>query len=149
MRIFVDADACPKPVKELLYKTAIRSNIELILVANQYMHTPISKLIKSIVVGKGFDVADNKIVEEINSGDIVITADIPLADLVVTKGGIALNPRGKIYTPENMKQQLATRNLMSDLRDNLIITGGPRPFNKDDLHNLANQLDRLLAKGKN
>ncbi len=145
MRIFIDADACPKPIKEILYRAAIRTNTELILVANQYMQTPNSTLIKKIQVASGFDEADKRIVEEINAGDIVITADIPLADLITQKGGIALNPRGRLYTPDNIKQQLATRNLMEQLRDNQMISGGPKTFNKLDCQALANQLDKLLA----
>lgn len=145
MRIFVDADACPKAIKELLYKAAIRTNTELILVANTYLITPISSLIKVIKVDKGFDVADVRIVEEINKGDLVITADIPLADFVTVKGGIAINPRGKLYTPDNIKLQLATRNLMSELRDNQVIRGGPGALNKLNIQAFANQLDKILA----
>lgn len=145
MRIFVDADACPKVIKEILYKAAIRTTTELILVANTYLFTPISKLIKVIKVDKGFDVADERIVKEINANDIVITADIPLADFSVQKGAIAINPRGKLYTAENIKQQLATRNLMTELRDNQIIRGGPGAFTKQDVQAFANQLDKLLA----
>jgi uncharacterized protein YaiI (UPF0178 family) len=102
MRIFIDADACPKPIKEILYKAAIRTNTELILVANQYMQIPKSPLIKIIQVANGFDVADNRIVDEINPGDIVITSDIPLASFVIDKDGIALNPRGRLYTSNNL-----------------------------------------------
>lgn len=145
MRIYIDADACPKVIKEILYKAAIRTNTELILVANTYLFTPISKLIKVIKVDKGFDVADARIVEEINAGDIVITADIPLADFSVGKGAIAINPRGKVYTSENIKHQLATRNLMTELRDNQIIRGGPASFTKQDIQSFANCLDKLLA----
>lgn len=145
MRIFVDADACPKAIKEILYKAAIRTGTQLILVANQYLITPISPLIKVLKVDKGFDVADAKIVDEINPGDLVITSDVPLADFVTTKGGIAINPRGKLYTPDNIKQALATRNLMSELRDNQIIHGGPGVLNKLNIQAFANQLDRILA----
>ena len=145
MRIFVDADACPKLVKEILYKAAIRTKTELILVANQFLQTPPSPLIRVIQVSSGFDVADRRIVDETNPGDIVITADIPLADLVITKGGIAINPRGQLYTHENIKGKLATRDLMEHLRDNQMISGGPGTFTKLDGHALANQLDRLLT----
>ena len=148
MRIFVDADACPRIVKEILFRAAIRTETELILVANQFLQTPISKFIKSIKVSSGFDEADNKIAEEVEAGDLVITADIPLADAVVQKNAIALNPRGQIYTPENMKQQLAMRNLMSQLRDNQVVSGGPAPFNKFDSQALANALDKFLHKRK-
>jgi uncharacterized protein YaiI (UPF0178 family) len=145
MRIFIDADACPKPIKEILYKAAIRTNTELILVANQYMQIPKSPLIKIIQVANGFDVADNRIVDEINPGDIVITSDIPLASFVIDKDGIALNPRGRLYTKDNIKQQLATRNLMEQLRDNQMISGGPKTFAREDSQAFANQLDKLLA----
>lgn len=145
MRIFVDADACPKAIKEILYKAAIRTNTQLILVANQYLMTPISPLIKVIKVDKGFDVADVRIVAEIDKGDLVITADIPLADFVTIKGGVAINPRGKLYTPDNIKEQLATRNLMSELRDNQMIHGGPPALNKLNIQTFAGTLDRLLT----
>ncbi len=146
MRIFVDADACPKLVKEILYRAAERTQTELILVANQYLKTPPSKLIRVIQVSSGFDVADNRIVEEIEAGDLAITADIPLADQITDKGGIAINPRGRLYTKDNIKQQLATRDLMEHLRDSQMVSGGPPSFTKLDGQALANQLDRLLAK---
>ena len=148
MRIFVDADACPKLVKEILYRAAERTQTELILVANQYLKTPPSKLIRVIQVSSGFDVADNRIVEEIEIGDIAITADIPLADQITDKGGIAINPRGRLYTKDNIKQQLATRDLMEHLRDSQMVSGGPPSFTKLDGQALANQLDRLLATKK-
>lgn len=146
MRIFIDADACPKPIKEILFRASTSTNTELVLVANQYMKTPPSKLIKTITVSSGFDEADKRIVEEVSAGDIVITSDIPLADLVTNKGGIALNPRGTLYTKDNIKHQLAMRNLMEHLRDSQLISGGPKPFSKQDCQQLANQLDKLLAK---
>ena len=145
MRIFVDADACPRLIKEVLYKAVLRTNTELILVANQYLTHPLSPLIRVIKVASGFDVADNKIVDEINADDLVITADIPLANLVVQKAAIAINPRGKLYTADNITQQLAVRNLMSELRDNQVIHGGPRAFGKLDVQAFANTLDRILA----
>ncbi len=146
MRIFIDADACPKPIKELLFKAAMRTNTELILVANQYIPIPNSPLIKIIQVAKIFDEADNKIVEMINANDIVITADIPLASNVIDKNGIALNPRGRLYTKDSIKHQLAMRNLMEQLRNDQLISGGPKTFAKDDSQAFANQLDKLLAK---
>lgn len=146
MRIFVDADACPKLVKEILYRAAERTQTELILVANQYLQTPPSKLIRVIQVSSGFDVADNRIVEEIEAGDIAITADVPLADQITDKGAIAINPRGRLYTKDNIKQQLATRDLMEHLRDSQMVSGGPPSFTKLDGQALANQLDRLLAR---
>jgi len=146
MRIFIDEDACPKPIKEILYRAAIRTQTELILVANQHLKIPASPLIRIIQVSSGFDEADKRIVDELNAGDLVITADIPLASLVIEKGGLALNPRGRLYTPDTIKQQLAVRNLMEQLRDNQQISGGPPSFNKLDSQVLANQLDKLLAK---
>ena len=146
MRIFIDADACPRPIKEILYRAAIRTQTELILVANQYLKIPLSPLIKLIQVASGFDAADRRIADELHAGDLVITADIPLADIVIDKGGIALNPRGRLYTKDTIKQQLAVRNLMEHLRDNQMVSGGPSTFNKQDCQELANQLDKLLAK---
>lgn len=145
MRIFVDADACPNPIKEILYRAAIRTNTQLILVANQYLKVPASALIKTIQVSSGFDEADQRIANDLVAGDIVITADIPLANIVVERGGIALNPRGRLYTKDNIGQQLAMRNLMEQLRENHSISGGPLAFSKLDCQALANQLDRLLA----
>lgn len=146
MRIFIDADACPKAVKEILYRASVRTSTELILVANRYIQTPVSPLIKVITVSAGFDEADKRIAEMVESNDLVITADIPLADIVVDKNAFALNPRGTLYTKDTIKRQLATRNLMEQLRDNQMISGGPPAFNKSDSEALANQLDRILAK---
>jgi hypothetical protein len=146
MRIFIDADACPKPIKEILFKAAIRTNTELILVANQYIPIPSSPLIRIIQVAKIFDEADNKIVEMINAKDIVVTADIPLASNVIDKDAIALNPRGRLYTKDSIKHQLAMRNLMEQLRNDQLISGGPKSFSKDNTQAFANQLDKLLAK---
>ena len=146
MRLFIDADACPKPIKEILFKAAIRTNTELILVANQYIPIPSSALIRIIQVAKIFDEADNKIVEMIEANDIVVTADIPLASNVIDKDAIALNPRGRLYTKDSIKHQLAMRNLMEQLRNDQLISGGPKSFSKDDTQAFANQLDKLLAK---
>ena len=146
MRIYIDADACPKQIKEILFKAAIRTNTELILVANQYIPIPSSPLIRIIQVAKIFDEADNKIVEIINAKDIVVTSDIPLASNVIDKDAIALNPRGRLYTKDSIKHQLAMRNLMEQLRNDQLISGGPKSFSKDDTQAFANQLDKLLAK---
>lgn len=148
MRIFVDADACPKVIKELLYKVALRTKTELILVANHFFITPISPLIQKVQVAAGFDEADNYIALHITNKDLVITADIPLADIVVGKGALALNPRGQLYTVENIKQQLATRNLLTQLRDSQLISGGPATFSKANQERLANQLDKILTNSK-
>lgn len=145
MRIFVDADACPKPIKDILFRVADRTNTELILVANHYFQIPKSPLIKIVLVNSGFDEADKKIATEVKTGDLVITADIPLANIVIEKGCIALNPRGTLYTKETIKLALATRDLMTILRDNQIITGGgPPKLNNKDQQLLANQLDKIL-----
>ncbi len=146
MRIWVDADACPKAIKEILFRAAKRMAVTVTLVANQSMTIPVSPHIKKIIVSSGFDVADKRIVEEMAPGDLVITADIPLADAVISKNGIALNPRGELYTVENIKHRLAMRNLMGDLRDSGLISGGPNQFSPKELMLFANQLDRLLNK---
>ncbi|MFN8769379.1 MAG: YaiI/YqxD family protein [Neisseriaceae bacterium] len=148
MRIFVDADACPKDIKEILFRAAKRTNTELILVSNHYSQIPVSSLIKIVLVNAGLDEADKKIAEEVKSNDLVVTADIPLADIVVGMGCIALNPRGKLYTKETIKLALATRDLMTTLRDNQIIFGGPAKLNKNDQQAFANQLDKILRKQK-
>jgi uncharacterized protein YaiI (UPF0178 family) len=146
MQIWVDADACPKIIKEILFRAANRTSIRTIFVANQPMTTPPSPYIKKLVVGAGFDIADKRIVNDMSPGDLVITADIPLADAVVEKGGIALNPRGELYTVDNIKHRLAMRNLMSGLRDGGVITGGPEKLSQKASMEFAKQLDRLLAK---
>jgi uncharacterized protein YaiI (UPF0178 family) len=146
MKIYVDADACPNQIKELLYKASQRTKLELILVSNQYLHTPASALIKTVRVGHGFDVADNYIVDNLVQADIVITADIPLASSVIEKNAIAINPRGELYTKENIKQRLLMRNIMSDLRDSGVQTGGPKSLHQRDIRAFANTLDGLLAK---
>ena len=146
MRIWVDADACPKVIKEILFRAAERLNIELTLVANAALRVPPSRFIKTLQVERGFDVADNRIVELVEKNDLVITADIPLAAVVVEKGGHALNPRGELYTPDNIKERLAMRNLMDELRSSGQITGGPPAISNSDRMAFANALDRLLVK---
>jgi uncharacterized protein YaiI (UPF0178 family) len=146
MRIWVDADACPLAIKEILYRAAERAEIELTLVANQPLATPRSRFIRTVQVPKGFDVADNRIAQEVSSGDLVVTADIPLAAEVIAKGGHALNPRGELYSPENIRERLAMRNFMDELRSAGVDTGGPAPLGQADRQAFANQLDRLLAK---
>ena len=116
MQIWVDADACPRVIKDILYRAADRKKVQLTLVANQPMHTPTSPYISSMVVGAGFDVADDKIVELLNPGDLVITADIPLAAAAIKKDGHALNPRGEFYTEDNIHERLAVRNMRDELR---------------------------------
>lgn len=145
MHIWVDADACPGVIKEILYRVAQRTQVPLTLVANQYLKTPPYPSIRSIQVPKGFDVADNHIVEQAQPGDLVITADIPLAAAVIDKGALALNPRGELYSKENIRQTLDMRNFMDVLRSSGVETGGPPAFSQADRQNFANQLDRLLA----
>ncbi len=146
MQIWVDADACPRVIKEILFRAAERAQVVLTLVANQPLYTPASPLIKSIRVPGGFDVADNRIVQLMQPGDLVVTADIPLAALVVEQGGLALDPRGDLYTEANIGERVAVRNLMDQLRSDGEITGGPSAISKRDRQAFANQLDRLLAK---
>jgi len=144
--IWVDADASPKVIKEILFRAATRVQKQVTLVANQYIPTPRSPYIKSVQVGQGFDVADDYIVQHLDPADLVITADIPLADEVITKGALALNPRGELYTKENIKQRLNMRDFMDTMRSSGIQTGGPPTFSQQDRQAFANQLDRLLAK---
>jgi len=146
MQIWVDADACPNAIKDILFRAANRTKTVMILVANQPMHSPPSSFIKKVQVSAGFDVADNHIVQQMQPGDLVITADIPLADAVVEKGGKALNPRGELYTPSNIKQRLAIRNLSDSLRSSGKITGGPAQLSKKEIQAFANALDRILAQ---
>jgi len=149
MQIWVDADACPAEIKELLFRAAKRTKMKTTLVANQPMHTPRSEFIDSLLVPAGLNVADQRIVELVQTGDLVITADIPLAADVVAKGGQALNPRGTLYTDANIGAILASRDLMDDLRGEGLITGGPANFNPKDRQAFANQLDRWLTAAKN
>ena len=146
MQIWVDADACPNVIKEILFRAAERLQIPLILVANKFLRTPPSHYVSSIRVGAGLDVADNEIVRKMESGDLVITADIPLASEVIGKGGHALNPRGEFYSRENIEERLTMRNFMDELRDAGVNTGGPATLNQKDRQAFANQLDRFLAK---
>lgn len=145
MRIWVDADACPNAIKDILFRAAERAQVILTLVANQPIRTPPSQFIKALQVPAGFDVADDKIVELVEAGDLVITADIPLAAGVIDKGGHVLDPRGEFYTKDNIKERLAVRKLMDELRSSGIDTGGPSTFSNADRQAFANKLDRLLA----
>jgi uncharacterized protein YaiI (UPF0178 family) len=144
-QIWVDADACPKVIKEILFRVADRVGMTLTLVANQPLNTPRSRNIRSIQVAAGFDVADNHIVQQAEKGDLVITADIPLAAEVIAKGCLALNPRGELYTEENIRQRLNMRDFMDTLRSSGVDTGGPSSFSQKDRQAFANQLDRLIA----
>ncbi|MGZ3789388.1 MAG: YaiI/YqxD family protein [Bacteriovorax sp.] len=144
-KIWIDADACPKAVKEIVFKATFRVKIPLMLVANSYLTIPHSDLIRLIIVGKGTDVADQYIVDHVEAHDLVITADIPLAAKVVEKNAIALNPRGEIYTEENIGEILSMRDFMKDLRDGGSITGGPAVFGPRDVQQFANSLNKLLS----
>ncbi len=146
MNIWVDADACPRAVKDVIYRAARRTQVVTTLIANQMLLTPPSPFIKAIQVLSGMDVADAEIVLRLSAGDLVITADIPLASLVVEKGALALNPRGEWYTRENVHALLSMRNFMQALRDSGAQTGGPDALSARDVQNFANALDAWLAK---
>ena len=146
IQIWVDADACPKVIKEILFRAADRVGVPVTLVANQALQVPRSRYIHSIQVGSGFDVADSHIVQQSEAGDLVITADIPLAAEVIAKGCLALNPRGDLYTEDNIRQRLNMRDFMDTLRSSGVDTGGPASFSHADRQAFANQLDRLLAR---
>ena len=146
MQIWVDADACPVVIKEIIFRAAERLQISTTLVANQMLRTPPSRFIRAIQVPSGFDVADTHIVEQLAAGDLVITADIPLASLVIERGAHALNPRGELYSTANIQEILTMRNFMDELRGAGVETGGPSAFSLADRQSFANQLDRFLAK---
>jgi uncharacterized protein len=146
MQIWVDADACPKVIKEILFRAAERRGIVLTLVANKPLRTPPSPYLRAIQVAAGFDVADGKIVQELRAGDLVVTADIPLAAEVIAKGGHVIDPRGEEYTEENIRERLSLRNFLDELRGSGVETGGPPPLNQSDRQAFANRLDRLLTR---
>ena len=146
MQIFVDADSNPNAVREILFRAVERTGTPLFLVANQPMKVPRSAYIRSITVPAGPDEADDRIVELVREGDLVVTADIPLADRVIRKGGRVIGPRGELFSAENIKERLAIRDLMDDLRSIGMDTGGPAVFSHKDRRAFANQLDRLLTK---
>ena len=148
MHIWVDADACPAPIKDILYRAAERAKIAMTLVANKPLRTPRSPLIRAVQVARGIDVADSHIVRGLEPGDLVVTADIPLASDVIAKGGHALNPRGEFYSPENIQERLALRNYLDELRGAGVRTGGPEPLDNTDRKRFADQLDRFLARRK-
>lgn len=145
MKIWVDADACPVVIKEILFRAAERTGVQLTLVANQPVRIPPSRCIKFIQVASGFDVADNEIVKRLSTGDLVITGDIPLAAEVIEKGGYALNPRGEFYSADNIKERLTMRDFMDTLRSSGIDTGGPPALSQSDRKSFANHLDKLLT----
>jgi hypothetical protein len=145
-KVWVDADACPKMVKEVVFKACNKLQIELILVANSYMQIPESPFIRLIIVENGDDVADQYIVDNLDENDLVITADIPLAAFVVEKKALAINPRGELYTEENIRERLSVRDFMADLRDSGVDTGGPSAFDLKDKEKFANSFNRMVTK---
>jgi uncharacterized protein YaiI (UPF0178 family) len=146
MKIWVDADACPVVIKDILYRAAERTGVLVTLVANQALQVPRSRCIKTVQVPAGFDVADNEIVRRVSAGDLVITSDIPLAAEVIEKGGHALSPRGEMYSTENIGARLNMRDFMDTMRASGIDTGGPPVLSQSDRQKFANYLDQLLTK---
>lgn len=146
MKIWVDADACPAVIKDILFRAAERTGVKLTLIANQPVNIPASRNVQFIQVASGFDVADNEIVNRLDAGDLVITADIPLAAEVIEKGGYALNPRGELYSADSIKARLNMRDFMETLRASGIQTGGPPPISQGDRQSFANHLDKLLTR---
>lgn len=145
MKIWVDADACPAAIKDILYRAANRVQIELTLVANQMLRTPPSPWISAVQVPAGFDVADRHIAQEATAGDLVVTADVPLAAQVIAKGARVLDPRGDLLDADNIDERLSLRNFLDRLRSSGVETGGPAAFSAADRQSFANRLDRLLA----
>ncbi len=146
MHIWVDADACPAVVKDILFRAAERLQLPMTLVANKPLRAPVSPYIRTVQVARGLDVADNEIARRMDPGDLVITADIPLAADIVARGGHALNPRGEFYTPENVRELLSMRDFMEALRGGGVQTGGPQPLDQADRKRFADQLDRFLSR---
>lgn len=146
MRIWVDADACPAVIKEILFRVAERRRMETILVANQPVRVPKSRYVRAVQVAAGFDVADNEIVQRVQPGDLAVTADIPLAAEVLAKGGHALNPRGELYSTDTIRAKLTMRDFMDTLRASGVQTGGPPALSQADRKAFADQLDRLLTR---
>jgi uncharacterized protein len=145
MQIWVDADACPRPIKETLFRAAARTQIVVTLVANKLLHVPLSPYIKAVQVPGGFDVADDEIIRRAVAGDLAVTADIPLAAQLVAKRVHTLSPRGEVFSAENIEAALAMRNFMEQMRESGVVTGGPDAFSQADAHAFARQLDKLLT----
>jgi hypothetical protein len=148
MKIWVDADACPVVIKDILFKAANRAQIETTLIANHYIKIPPSPFIKFVQVQNGFDIADDEIVKRVQKSDLVITSDIPLADEVITKLAVALSPRGELYSKENIKSRLNIRDFMDTMRASGIHTGGPSAMSQTDRQNFANHLDRIIQQAQ-
>lgn len=145
-QIWVDADACPVVIKEILFRAAEREQVNVTLVANQWLRTPPSRFVRAVQVPSGLDVADNEIVQRLSAQDLVVTQDIPLAAAVIEKGALAMNPRGELYTTETIAQRLSMRNFMEELRGTGVDTGGPAAFHARDKQAFANQLDTWLMR---
>ncbi|MFQ5480855.1 MAG: YaiI/YqxD family protein [Thermodesulfobacteriota bacterium] len=146
LKIWVDSDACPRAVKDIVFRVSERLQVPVCLVANTFLAVPPGPLITSIQVEKGADIADMYIFDNVSVKDLVITADIPLAARVVEKGGTAINPRGEVYTEANVSERLSMRDFMQGLRDNGVDTGGPKPFGPKDRERFANSIDRILTR---
>ncbi len=146
MNIWVDADACPVVIKEILFKAAVRTQVQVTLVANQTLNIPPSQHIKFLKVSSGFDVADNEIIKRLNDGDLVITGDIPLAAEAIEKKAFVLSPRGELYSADNIRARLSMRDFMETLRESGVDTGGPSALTQNDRQAFANHLDKLLNK---
>ena len=145
-KIWVDADACPNLIKNVIFRLADNRQVDVVLVSNHYVKTPNSRFVSAKQVGKGFDEADNEIIALMSGGDLVVTGDLPLANDVIQKGGFAINPRGTVYDEENIKSHLSRRDLMEDLRDSGVVSGGPSALNKKNVQEFANAIDRLVTK---
>ncbi len=146
--IWVDADACPVVIKEILYRAAERQQVQVTLVANQSLRIPQSKYLTALQVPQGFDVADNEIVKRMQSGDLVITGDIPLADQAISQGGLALSPRGEAFTPNSIKSRLAMRDFMETMRESGVDTGGPAALSQRDRKKFAEKLELWMRHGR-
>ena len=146
MQIWVDADACPVVIREILFRAAERTGVTMTLVANKPVRLPVAQNLRFVQVPAGFDAADKRIVELMVPGDLVITADVPLAAAAIDKGGVALNPRGELYTSENVRERLSVRNFLDELRGSGVNTGGPAALSQRERQMFANQLDRFLAR---
>ncbi|MFK7731115.1 MAG: YaiI/YqxD family protein [Pseudomonadales bacterium] len=148
MKVWIDGDACPVVIKEILFRAADKREVETVIVANHHVRTPASKFIRSMQVASGFDAADNEIVRLLEAGDLVITSDIPLAAEVMEKGGLALSPRGSLHTEENIRQRLNMRDFNETLRASGINSGGPPPINQTNKQDFANHLDRIITRAQ-
>ena len=145
-KIWVDADACPNLIKNVIFRLADNRQVDVVLVSNHYVKTPNSRFVSAKQVGKGFDEADNEIIALMSGGDLVVTGDLPLANDVIQKRGFAINPRGTVYDEENIKSHLSRRDLMEDLRDSGVVSGGPSALNKNNVQEFAKASDRVVTK---